>query len=178
MPHPPAADPRGPVPQALPSQGQGSTRSQTRAGGPGRASGNHARCTAEERQRGSYGRPGCGLSPGFVAGPWASGLRRSAAPARSTAATLLDLASARRRDFHGRMHGHPGSSGGKTFLTTFSERPRAAGRFGPSGASERSCSQPLRAVLGDTTPQQIRPLLARLPPDTLYEEVQLFLKCR
>jgi hypothetical protein len=36
----------------------------------------------------------------------------------------------------------------------------------------------LRSVVGDGRPQQIRPLLAQLPPGTLYEEVQIFLKSR
>jgi hypothetical protein len=36
----------------------------------------------------------------------------------------------------------------------------------------------LEGVVGETAPQQIRPLLAQLPPGTRYEEVQLFLKCR
>lgn len=33
-------------------------------------------------------------------------------------------------------------------------------------------------AIGPETPERIRPLLARLPADTRYEEVQLFLKCR
>jgi hypothetical protein len=36
----------------------------------------------------------------------------------------------------------------------------------------------LNAVVGDNRPQQIRPLLAQLPPGTLYAEVQIYLKCR
>ena len=36
----------------------------------------------------------------------------------------------------------------------------------------------LDAVIGDNRPKQIRPLLARLPPGTRYEEVQIYLKCR
>ena len=36
----------------------------------------------------------------------------------------------------------------------------------------------LRSVVGDTRPDQIRPLLAQLPPGTLYEEVQIFLRTR
>jgi ATP-dependent DNA helicase RecQ len=38
--------------------------------------------------------------------------------------------------------------------------------------------QALKALIGDTTPQQIRPLLAQLPTGTQYEEVQLYLRCR
>jgi ATP-dependent DNA helicase RecQ len=36
----------------------------------------------------------------------------------------------------------------------------------------------LEAMIGEDVPEQIRPLLARLPDGTRYEEVQLFLKCR
>ena len=36
----------------------------------------------------------------------------------------------------------------------------------------------LEAVVGDRRPEQIRPLLARLPDGTRYEQVELFLKCR
>jgi hypothetical protein len=36
----------------------------------------------------------------------------------------------------------------------------------------------LQAVTGDAVPQQIRPLLAQLPPGTRYEEVQFYLKSR
>ncbi len=36
----------------------------------------------------------------------------------------------------------------------------------------------LEALVGEEVPQQIRPLLSRLPAGTRYEEVQLFLKCR
>jgi len=36
----------------------------------------------------------------------------------------------------------------------------------------------LEAVVGGEPPEEIRPLLAQLPPGTRYEEVQLFLKCR
>jgi ATP-dependent DNA helicase RecQ len=35
----------------------------------------------------------------------------------------------------------------------------------------------LDEVIGDKRPQQIRPLLAQLPPGTRYEEVQLYVKC-
>ena len=38
--------------------------------------------------------------------------------------------------------------------------------------------QAFAETIGAETPERIRPLLARLPPDTRYEEVQLFLKCR
>ena len=36
----------------------------------------------------------------------------------------------------------------------------------------------LETIIGDSTPQQIRPLLTQLPSGTRYEEVQLYLKCR
>ena len=36
----------------------------------------------------------------------------------------------------------------------------------------------LESVVGQSNPRQIRPLLAQLPPGTLYEEVQLYLQCR
>ena len=36
----------------------------------------------------------------------------------------------------------------------------------------------LEAVVGRETPEQIGPLLARLPEGTRREEVQLYLKCR
>ena len=36
----------------------------------------------------------------------------------------------------------------------------------------------IRQLIGDTTPDRIRPLLSQLPTGTRYEEVQLFLKCR
>ncbi|MGD0901224.1 MAG: helix-turn-helix domain-containing protein, partial [Thermoguttaceae bacterium] len=36
----------------------------------------------------------------------------------------------------------------------------------------------LGSLIGETRPTQIRPLLAQLPPGTLYGEVQLYLKCR
>jgi ATP-dependent DNA helicase RecQ len=36
----------------------------------------------------------------------------------------------------------------------------------------------MESIVGRTRPQQIRPLLAQLPPGTLYEEVQFYLKCR
>ena len=34
------------------------------------------------------------------------------------------------------------------------------------------------AVVGEEQPQQIRPLLAKLPPGTSYQQVEIFLKCR
>jgi ATP-dependent DNA helicase RecQ len=36
----------------------------------------------------------------------------------------------------------------------------------------------IESVVGQTRPRQIRPLLAQLPPGTLYEEVHLYLQCR
>jgi ATP-dependent DNA helicase RecQ len=36
----------------------------------------------------------------------------------------------------------------------------------------------LENVIGDNRPKQIRPLLTQLPPGTLYQEVQIYLKCR
>jgi hypothetical protein len=36
----------------------------------------------------------------------------------------------------------------------------------------------LKGVIGSTEPAQIRPLLARLPAGTSYQEVELFLKSR
>ena len=36
----------------------------------------------------------------------------------------------------------------------------------------------LDRLVGDEQPDQIRPLLARLPAGTRYEEVRIYLKCR